>query len=178
MFYNYSTLPDVSADFTRETHTLLMNFAGLKLESGYNSDSDAVLVGIIKSPEKLAETLRRGSSRVANDTVPNAVGDKRQKFSVPGTTVATLYLQIIVIKKPTEEELALLKSGIGDQVKLTSRVIFNELIPLSAQYTREILDDQGTQVIATQNAGVQRKTLEGMSKQAAISVRDMILYAF
>ncbi len=178
MFYNYSNLPDLSADFTRDTYSLLMNFAGLKLESGYNPDSDAVLVGIIKSPEKMTETLKRGSSRVANDIVPTATGDKRQKFSVPGTTIATLYLQIIVIKKPTEEELALLKSGIGDQVKLTSRVIFNEMIPLSAQYTREILDKEGTQVIATQNAGVQRKTLEGMSRQAAISVRDMILYAF
>ena len=178
MFYNYSTLPDVSADFTRDTYSLLMNFAGLKLSSGYNANSDAVLIGIIKSPEKLSETLKRGSSRIANDIVPTATGEKRQKFSVPGTTIATLYLQIIVIKKPTEEELALLKSGIGDQVKLTSRVIFNEIIPLSGQYTREILDKEGTQVIATQNAGVQRKTLEGMSKQAAISVRDMILYAF
>ncbi|MES2529110.1 MAG: hypothetical protein V4598_18630 [Bdellovibrionota bacterium] len=178
MFYNYSTLPDVSADFTRDTYALLMNFAGLKLHSGYNSNSDAVLVGIIKSPEKLADTMKRGSSRVANDTVPNATGPGRQKFSVPGTTIATLYLQVIVIKKPTEEELALLKSGIGDQVKLTSRVIFNETIPLNSSYTREILDDAGTQVIATQNAGVQRKTVEGMSKQAAISVRDMILYAF
>lgn len=178
MFYNYSTLPDVSADFTRETYSLLMNFAGLKLQSGYASDSDAVLVGIIKSPEKMSETLRRGGSRVANDIVPNATGDNRQKFSIPSTTVATLYLQIIVIKKPTEEELALLKSGIGDQIKLTSRVIFNEVIALNGQYTREILDDAGTQVIATQNAGVQRKTLDSMSKQAAISVRDMILYAF
>ncbi len=178
MFYNYSTLPDVSADFTRETYTLLMGFSGLRLKSGYDSESDAVMIGIIKSPEKLAETLRRGSSRVANEATPNAIGNQRRKFSVPGTTIIALSLQVIVIKKPTEEELALLKSGIGDQVKLTSRVIFNEIIPLNTQMTREYLDDAGVQVLATQNAGVQRKTLENLSRQAAISIRDMILYAF
>lgn len=178
MFYNYSNLPDVSADFTRETYTLLMGFSGLKLESGYNADSDAVLIGIIKSPEKLAETVRRSSSRVANTKAPNSIGPDRRKFSVPGTTLLNLSLQVIVIKKPTEEEIALLKSGIGDQVKLTSRIIFNDTIPLNAQYAREFLDDAGTQVVATQNAGVQRKTLESLSRQAAIQVRDMILYAF
>lgn len=178
MFYNYSNLPDVSADFTRETYTLLMGFSGLKLSSGYNSDSDAVMIGIIKSPEKYAETIRRGSSRVANEITPKAIGDKRQKFSIPSTIAMTLSLQIIVIKKPTEEELALLRSGIGDQVKLTSRVIFNELIPLNTTYNLEYLDEAGVQVVSTQNSGVQRKTLESLSRQAAISVRDMILYAF
>ncbi len=178
MFYNYSNLPDVSADFTRETYSLLMGFSGLKLRSGYHPETDAVMICIIKSPEKLADTLKRGSSRVANQVAPKAVGTGREKFYIPGTTIMNLSIQVIVIKKPTEEELALLKSGIGDQVKLTSRVIFNENIPLNSQYTREILDEKGVQVVATQNAGVQRKTLEALSKQAAIQVRDMILYAF
>lgn len=178
MFYNYSNLPDVSADFTRETYALLMGFSGLKLQSGYNPDSDAVLIGIIKSPEKLSLTMKRTGSRVAQRVVPNAMGSQRRNLQVPSATALNLSLQIIVIKKPTEEELALLKSGIGDQVKLTSKVIFNDTIPLTAQYTREILDDAGTQVVATQNAGVQRKTLESLSRSAAIQVRDMILYAF
>lgn len=178
MFYNYSNLPDVSADFTRETYSLLTGFSGLRLKSGYNPNMDAVLIGIIKSPEKIAETTKRGSSREAQTIVPDSLGDKRKEFTVPGTTIVTLQLQVIVIKKPTEEELALLKSGIGDKVKLTSRVIFNEIIPLNAQYTREFMDNAGTQVVATQNTGVQRKTLEALSRQAAIQVRDMILYAF
>lgn len=178
MFYNYSNLPDVSADFTRETYTLLMGFSGLKLQSGYNPDADAVLIGIIKSPEKLSETMKRGNSRVAQAAAPDAIGGRRRKFSVPGATILGLSLQIIVIKKPTVEELALLRSGIGDQVKFTSKVIFNDSIPLTSQYTREFLDGSGTQVVATQNAGVQRKTLENLSRQAAIQVRDMILYAF
>ena len=106
-------------------------------------------------------------------------------FYIPATSDVQLFLHVIVIKKPTEEELALLKSGIGDQIKSTSKVIFNELIPLRIMYTREVLDitdsgtvTNGTEVVATQNAGVQRKILKSLAEQAAVNIRDMIFYAF
>lgn len=193
-FYNYSNISEASGDFTRETYRLLTEFSGLKLKSGYNKNTDAVMIGIIKTPEKLFDSLRPGNLRYANVRVENAVGPNRKKFYIPGTTDVDLFLQIIVIKKPTDEELALLKSGIGDQIRTNSRIIFNEYIPLHAQYTREILDRNsnagttrevgdtklggGVEVNATQNFGVQRKTIKGLAEQAAISVRDLILYAF
>lgn len=185
MFYNYSNLPEVHADFTRETYRMLSAFSGLKLNSGYKESSDALMIGIIKSPEKIADSLRPTALRVAQTKTPNAIGTQRQNFYIPATTDVQLFLHVIVIKKPTEEELALLKSGIGDQIKSTSKVIFNELIPIRTVYTREVLDTtengtvtNGTQVVATQNAGVQRKVLKNLAEQAAINVRDMILYAF
>ena len=178
MFYNYSNIPEIQSDFTRETYRLLSGFSGLKLKSGYHSDSDAVLIGILKTPEKVAETVRASNLRLAQDKARNAIGKTRQKFYIPGTSDIRLFVQIIVIKKPTEQELALLKSGIGDQIQSNSKIIFNDLVPLSTQYTREVLDNEGVQVVGTQNFGVQRKILKNLAEQAAINVRDMILYAF
>lgn len=178
MFYNYSNLSEIHTDFTRETYRLLTGFSGLKLQSGYNKNSDALLIGIIKSPEKVAETIRASNLRVAQGKAGNAIGPTRENFYIPGTSNVDVYLHVIVIKKPTEEELALLKSGIGDQIKSTSKVIFNELIPLRISYNREVLDDEGVQVVGTQNFGVQRKVLKNLAEQAAVNVRDMILYAF
>jgi hypothetical protein len=178
MFYNYSNLSEIHADFTRETYRLLTGFSGLKLVNGYSNNTDAVLIGILKSPEKLMETLQPANPRVAQEKAGAAIGNRRQNFPIPGTTNVQVYLHVIVIKKPTQEELALLKSGIGDQVKSTSKIIFNEIIPLRLQYTREVLDDPGVQVVGTQNFGVQRKTLKSLAEQAANNVRDMILYAF
>lgn len=178
MFYNYSNLSEIHTDFTRETYRLLMGFSGLKLINGYNKTSDAVLIGIIKTPEKVSDTIRPTTLREAQLAAKNAVGTRRQKFYIPATSEAQLHLQVIVIKKPTEEELALLKSGIGDQVQSSSRIIFNEMIPLRTSYTREVADTPGVQVLATQNAGVQRRSLKLLAEQAAINVRDMILYAF
>ncbi|WPU66141.1 hypothetical protein [Peredibacter starrii] len=178
MFYNYSNISEASGEFTRETYRLLTGFSGLKLYNGYKSSSDAILIGIIKSPEKMYDSLRPNNLRVAQDKAPNSIGTTRENFYIPGTTDVQLYLQVIVIKKPSEEELSLLKSGIGDQVRTNSKIIFNEVIPLKMQYTREILDNQGTQVNATQNFGAQRKTIRTMAEQAAVTVRDMIFYAF
>ncbi len=178
MFYNYSNFSEIHTDFTRETYRLLTGFSGLKLSSGYSKTTDAVLIGIIKSPEKVTDSVRPSNLRLAQDKAGTAIGQRRQNFYVPGTSDVSLFLHVIVIKHPTEEEIALLKSGIGDQIKPTAKIIFNDLIPLRAQYTREILDNEGVQVVGTQNAGVQRKTLKGLAEQAAINVRDMILYAF
>jgi len=179
MFYNYSNLPEVSADFTRETYKLLSGFSGLKLKNGYHNSTDAVLIGIVHTQEKTARmTMLPGSLRAAQQVAPGSVGATRQQFYVPGSIVIGAELQIIVIKKPSEEDLALLRSGIGSLVKSNSKVVFNERIPLQGSYTREFLDKAGTQVVGTQNAGVQRKTIKVMAEQAAISVRDMILYAF
>lgn len=178
MFYNYSNIPEIQSDFTRETYRLLTGFSGLKLKSGYHSDSDAVLIGILKTPEKVTETVRASNLRLAQDKARNAIGKTRQNFYIPGTSDIRLFVQIIVIKKPTEQELALLKSGIGDQIQSNSKIVFNDLVPLSTQYTREVLDNEGVQVVGTQNFGVQRKILKNLAEQAAINVRDMILYAF
>jgi hypothetical protein len=178
MFYNYSNFSEIHTDFTRETYRLLTGFSGLKLASGYSKDADAVLIGIIKSPEKVTESIKASNLRLAQDKAKNAIGGERQSFYIPGTSDVSLFLHVIVIKHPTEEEIALIKSGIGEQVKSTSKIIFNDLIPLRSQYTREILDNEGVQVVGTQNAGVQRKTLKSLAEQAAVNVRDMILYAF
>src|SRR5690606_18501994 len=96
MFHNYSNQSDVSANFTRETYRLLTGFSGLKLKSGYHPESDAVLIGIIKTPEKMADTLQPLNPKVAP-----GIGPKREDFYVPGTSIMHLYLQVIVIKKPT-----------------------------------------------------------------------------
>lgn len=184
MFYNYSNLPDVSGDFTRETYLLLTGFSGLKIISGYDKNSDAVLIGILKTPEKVTDTLRPTNLTVAKNRAKNAIesrgsrGRPRDDFYIPGSTNVSMYLQVILIKKPSEEELALLKSGIGDKINFNSKIMLNELLPVQSGYAHEVLDNQGVDVIGTQNAGVQRKTLKNMAEQAAISVRDMILYAF
>lgn len=178
LFYNYSNMSEVQAPFTKETYRLLTGFTGLKIYQGYNPNSDAVLIGIVKSPEKVTDTVRDASIRLAQDAAPNKIGKTRKEFYIPGTSDVQLYLHVIVIKRPSEEELALLKSGIGDQIKTTSKIIFNDVIPLRSQFTREYLDNSGTEVVGTQNSGVQRKLITSLAEQAAINIRDMVFYAF
>ena len=178
MFYNYSNLAAVGPEFTQETYRQLMSFSGLKLISGYSEKADAVLIGIVRSPEKMNETLRAGSIRVAKNQTPDAIGDKRQNFYIPGSTTIQLYLQIVLIKKPTEEEIGLFHTELAPQIPLSSRVLLNEFLPVSESFVRELMDNEGVQVLATQNSGVQRKKIKMMAVSAAETIRDLILYAF
>lgn len=178
MFYNYSNLSEVHSDFTRETYQLLSGFTGLKIVSGHSSKTDAILLGILRSPEKASDTFLPSNLRLAQSRAGEAIGTERENFYVPGTSDVVVYLQVILIKKPTEDELILLRSNFSHQIRTTSKIIFNEVIPLRDQFTREILDRDGVQVVGTQNLGVQRKTFQDLAKRAALNIRDMILYAF
>lgn len=177
-FYNYSTLSHVGAEFSREVYAMMMSFPSLKVKSGFDNSTDAVMLGIVKSPEKLRETLRAQNLRVAQDSAPKAIGDKRKEFYIPGTTSVQLYLQIIVIKRPSEDELELLRSGLGEMAQTNDRIIFNELIPVESSYNREIFDEEAVKVIGTQNKGALKKSVKVMAEQVAQSVKEMIMYAF
>ncbi len=178
MFYNYSSIPEVSSSFTRETYKLLTGFSGLRLRSGWSSNTDAVLIGIIRSNEKLNEVLKPDNLRVAQGVAPEAIGDQRPDFSVPSATRVNLILQVVVVKRPTTEELALLRSELGPKLPPQGKILFNESFTLDETFNREIFDGANTSVVATQNAGALRRTKDTMALRAAEQIRDMILYAF
>lgn len=178
MFFNHSSLPEVSSSFTRETFKLLSGYSGLKLKSGWNKSTDAVLIGIVRSQDRLADTLRSENQRVAQSAAPTAIGKTRPEFYVPGSTNVTLSLQVIVIKKPSEEDLALLQSELGPKIPPQGKIIFNESLTLTDTFLRELFDGEATSVVGTQNAGALRRTKDSLAMQAAQQIRDMILYAF
>ena len=178
MFYNFSSLPETSSTFTRETYKLLSGFTGLKLRSGWNQSADAILIGIIRSDDSLAQTVKSQSPRVAQSVTPDLLKDSRPEFYVPGSSTVSLELQVIVIKRPTTEELQLLQSDMGPQIPTSAKIIFNERFALASSFTREFFDNEAGVVAATQNAGALRRTKDAMGIQAAELIRDMILYAF
>jgi hypothetical protein len=178
MFFNYSSLPEVSSSFTRETYRLLSGFSGLKLRSGWDKNSDAVLIGIIRSQEKLAEVLPAENLRVAQSAAKNSVGTTRPEFYIPGATNVRLNLQIVVVKRPSQEEIEVLRSEIGPKVLPQGKILFNETFSINETFIREVYDDSATSVVGTQNAGALRRTKESMAVKAAHQIRDMILYAF
>lgn len=178
MFYNYSSLPEVSSSFTRETYKLLSGYSGLKLKSGWNKSTDAVLIGIVRSQDKLSDTLRSENQRVAQAAAPDAIGTERPEFYIPGSTNVTLSLQVVVIKQPTDEEIELLQSELGPKIPPQGKIIFNETLPLTETFLREVFDGEATSVVGTQNAGALRRTKDSLAVQAALQIRDMIFYAF
>lgn len=176
MFYNHSNFPNISAPMTKEIFQMLSGFNGLKLYSG-NEKADAVLVGMVTSPEKVKDSQQPKNLRSAKNVLSGVIGDEREDFYIPSSTELRAGLRIVLIKNPNEKEIELLKTSLG-RFAVGPRVIVNESIPLTGTFTRELYGASAVDVIDTQNRSALKSTVEDMAQRAALNFRDMILYAF
>ena len=176
MFYNKSNNSNISALMTKEIHLMLTKFKGLKVYSG-NKKADAVLIGIVDSRDKIAQTRRGGNLRSVENAAGELLGNNRGDFYIPSRTDVSAKVRIVLIKNPSQKEIQLMQSSLGKFV-VNSRVILNESIALTQSFTREIYNDESVVVVNSQNRSAVKKSLRDMAASAAQNFRDMIIYAF
>ena len=181
MFLNQTTLAGVSGPMTREIFLQLSNFNKLKVYSGNFNQADAMLVGIIKSPRTLWETVRPVQSDTFGAFAPNSRG-KRSDFYITTVSNLKLRLQLVLIKRPTAEELEFIKTSMGDKMK-SPKILFNKTLAIDKNFNREIFDykvnlSDGQVVNMTQNLGAQKRAIKSLAKIAALSFKEVVLDAF
>lgn len=177
MFYNKSNLGNVSGAFTTKIFRTLTPYSGLTLIEG-NGPADAVLIGVIESNEKRKDSILTETSRFVDGSFGNDfLEGKRNDFLVPSSLRVMANLRIMVIKHPTQEEIEFLQTDTGAKA-LSSKVIFNEVIPLSAVVPLKRRSGESISVIGSQNRGVYKVGIDRMATQAALNFKNMILYAF
>lgn len=177
MFYNKTPFSGVSPVFTREIYSVLRQFPNLKIV-GSLEGADAVLIGIIESNRDITKATTTKTLRLAKSVAPTNVGDGRQDFYIPSTSNVTMGLRLIMVKGPSAQMISILQSDIGKQAGVSSKIIFNEVISVTGVYNREYLDEQGGEVVATQNRGAQKNIINNMAAEAATSFENMVIYAF
>jgi hypothetical protein len=178
MFLNQSNLNEVAGLFTSQLIEVMSGFDGLRVVPGFDENTDAVLIGKIKSPEKLSQTLAQQGIRVANTVASESIGGSRGDFYIPSATGINLSVEYIIIKKPTKDELEFFLSKYADQIIADQKVVLKENIPVLDVFTREVYDGEAGRVNYTQNRGAMKKTLYNMAVNTTNQFRDMILYAF
>lgn len=177
MFYNQSTISNIAPAFTKEIYNMLSGFNDLRLVNSH-TQSDAVLIGIIDSNDRIMKTIAPGAPRSVENIGGEDAANKRGDFYVPSSNRLNIVLKLIVIKNPTKEEIEFLKSNLSSQSLFSSKIIFRESIPLSQSFTREIFGGEAISVNHTQNRGALRKSIISLSKNATEVFKEMILYAF
>lgn len=176
MFYNHSSLPNVSNVFTTNIINTLTGFEDLKLGKSA-SEADAVLIGIVLSEKKLNDVDEPIGKRSVKNTYKDALGANRDDFNLPTSSHLKLNLRIIVIKRPSLAELKFLQTKYGQHAS-SNKIIFNEVITTSSTYLLKELDEKGLNVLGTQNRGTRKFAISNLATQAASSFKDIILYAF
>lgn len=183
MFLNQSAIPDVSGPFAKEVRLLLQRFPGLKVWAGDCSGADACLLGIVKSPKGLVETVIPTQFDISTKMAKGATLPRADYF-IPITSNIKLNLHLVLVKAPSEAEVDLFNSSLGDEIQLHPKMVFNKIIPVEWGFNREVFDrdpkinSDGVVVNMTQNVGSQGRTVKQMAKIAAISFKELVLDAF
>lgn len=173
-FFNYSHFSNVSSDFMDKTIQTLNQFNGLKIVNSLKK-ADAVFVGIIDTPRRINESLVTAQRRFVKGIAKNKVA-KREDFSVPAVSQVSLNINVYVVKKMSESELDLLRK---QKIKMKDMdTVISRRFPLTETFSRRLYDDEGTEVLQTQNMGAQRQSYEDMSVRYNNLLRDSLLYAF
>jgi hypothetical protein len=183
MFINRSVIPELAAPMTKEITFVLNDYSGLKVLSGNDDKADAVLIGIIESKNHYNEVVTTSQSLFTDDTVgiKDSIG-ARSPFYYPVNSTYAFNLKIILIKKPSPEELQLLTTDFAKYMKVNPRVVLVDEIPLSGNFSRVV--GESTQINGSgsvnfvKNKGIFEKSLQETCVQAAQTFKQVVLNAF
>jgi hypothetical protein len=181
MFINRSVLPQLAAPMTKEIILALNNYTGLRVLSGDNENADAVLIGILESKDHYNEVITTTQTLFTEGDITKSIGN-RSPFYYPVQTTYNFSLRIILIKRPTAEELALFTSDLGRMIKVHPKIVLEDTIGLTGNFAR-VASPTNTATAAgevnfVKNKGIFDKSLQDTCYQAAQTFKQVVLNAF
>jgi len=181
MFINHSSIPHISALFTKEVFALLSKYRDLKVVSGNNLKHDAILIGVITSAERRKDLFKVDSTTFSDGAVKDSLGDRNPLY-LPQNIKYNIGMRLVLIKNPHKKDLELLGSSLGPYIPKNERIIFNEQISLDKTYSRKIFDnltpDNGGVVNFTNSFGNFEKSLEDLAVEASRKIELEVFNAF
>ena len=183
MFINRSVLPDLTGPMTREITLALSDYSGLKVLSGNNEKADAVLIGIIDSSDHYNEVVRTTQNLFTgtDKKIKPSIGN-RSDFYYPVETSYTLSLKVILIIRPSAEELMLAQSDLNKFIDVNPKVVLMDTLNLSGSFSRvaseAVNSSSAGKTNFVKNKGIFEKSLHETALKAAESFKQVVLNAF
>lgn len=181
MFINRSNIPELAAPMTREITFALNDYPGIKVQSGNDKTADAVLIGIIDSVDHYNEAVKTTNQLFTDNTVKDSVGE-RAPFYYPVATSYEFSLKIILIKNPTQEELDLLTTDLGQFMKVNPKVVLMDSLPISGSFGRVVSENTSAtspgKTNFVKNRGIFEKSINDAAINVAKTFKQVVLNAF
>lgn len=181
MFINRSVLPQLTAPMTKEITLALNEYNGLKVVSGDSDTADAVLIGILESADHYNKVVKTSQVLFTDGDISKSIGS-RTPFYYPSQTDYAFSLKVIIIKRPTVEELAFFTSEKGINFLMHPKVVLEDTINLSGSFARVVAPTNTAttpgEVNFVKNKGIMDKSLQSTCYQAAQTFKQVILNAF
>lgn len=180
MFINRSVLPQLAAPLTREITLALNDYSGLKVISD-GEEADAVLIGIIESRDHFNDVVRTSQTLFTDKDVTKSIG-KRASFYYPIQSAYNFKLRLIMIKRPSKEEIEMMTGELGPYVKAHPKVVLQDNIELTGSFDRvaspTLSPNDAGSVNFVKNKGIFEKSLQDTCYQAAQTFKQVVLNAF
>jgi hypothetical protein len=181
MFVNRSVIPELSAPMTKEITFALNDYSGITVLSGDNEKADAVLLGIIDSKDSFNEVVKTTQTLFTDDTVETSVG-RRSPFYYPVQTSYEFTLKIILIKRPSKEELELLTTNLAEYMRVNPKIVLMDTINISGSFDRVVAEtttpNSPGKTNFVKNRGIFEKSLQEAALNAAKTFKQVVLNAF
>lgn len=180
VFINKTSLDKISHQYATSVIEVLSEYSDLSVTAGNIVNEDAVVIGIIKS-NKAGE---RGSfiktHSLMTEEQKEAIGN-RNAFDVPTAGEFNIIVDVVILKRPSKEEIAFFTSELGRKVSTFPNMIFSQSINVTKTFTIENpVGDQnsGAPVRGVQNKGKLRKSLSDSAKDFKSNFKEMISNAY
>lgn len=181
MFVNRSTFAQVGGMMTNEIRQVLSTFPELKLTPQEDMSADGVLVGIIDSEASLLQSMRNTGTTFLSGGLQSSIGE-RPAFYLPTLSTVELYLTLVLIRRPSQEDLELLDTPFLPFLAKHPKVVFKETMRLSTSYSRSIQEsidsDSPGAVNATRNHKIMERSLKSLATRASRNFKNTIIHAF
>lgn len=187
MFINRSIFPSLNSYLTQEITNVLGLYPGLKIV-GPNTDSDAVLIGIIESKRNTGLAIRPNGTDPTAGELKATMGKNRQDFYYNTNSILYFKLRLILIKNPTANELAFFTGPVVDEagIKLIHpKIIFNQVLSGEEGFARENkpiylsdLKNSSGDINFVKTLGNMEAGLRGATQAVGESFRQVILHVF
>lgn len=181
MFVNKSPLPNIGSMVTKEIVFLLSGYPGLRVQTGEDLKSDAILVGIVEGEQHLSDLMITTERKFTSAELKDSIGSRRE-FYVPTGTSMNLKVRFVLIKNPNRSDIDLTKGELAPLLGASSKVLVNQTLDLNANFNRVVgetttVNSPGL-VNMTKNKAIMERALQDGSKSLAAQFKDVVLNAF
>ena len=183
MFVNRSVIPELAAPMTKEIIFALNDYSGITVMSGNSDKADAVLLGIIDSADSYNKVVQTTQTLFTDneEKIQDSVG-ARNPFYYPVKTSYEFTLQIILIKRPSKEELELLTTNLAQYMKINPKIVLIDTIKITGSFDRVVGETTNANSVGktnfVKNKGIFEKSLDEAALNAAKTFKQVVLNAF
>ncbi len=177
---NHTGISGLSQIYTDQIVETLSSFSGLRVRTGKNYESDAILLAEITSLKKAGEEITETGDTLMSEDQQNQIGN-RNAFYLSTSGDYQFKININVFKKPNDDEIKFYESFYKLDHSQFPRSIFSKEFSITDSYIIENTVggiDSAAPLRSVKNRGTFKKSLADGAKNFGEDFREVLLYAF